>query len=69
MARRKVFSLFLVIVLVLVGVILAAEVAQSDLVILIDQDGIHFIFNEADAPAAPAVLACEGCSGGGNGPD
>ena len=69
MARRKAFSLFLVVVLVLVVAFSIADVTQSDLVICIDRDGIHFIFIEADAPAAPVVLACDGCSGGDDGPD
>lgn len=68
MARRKSFSLVLVAVLVLTVAFSVADVAQSSLVIRIDQEGIHFISVEADTPAVPAELACEGCSGGGNGP-
>jgi len=71
MARNKVISLILTAVIVLtvaVAPLAAFEAAQPGLFAHAVQGNAKSLSIGAAAPAVPAVLACDGCSGGGSGP-
>lgn len=70
MARNKALSKVLTIVMVLV--ILVAPLLQLDAQLStnnhVAQEAASSIQADSAALVVPAVLACEGCSGGGSGP-
>jgi hypothetical protein len=72
MARNKVISLILTVVIVLtiaVAPLAAFEAAQPGLFAHAVQGGSKLFSIGVAAPAVPGFLACEGCSAGGGGPD
>ena len=71
MTRNKVVSLFLVAVIILTiafAPLVVVEASQSGLLAHAAQGGSILFSIGVAAPAAPGVLACEGCSAGGGGP-
>lgn len=71
MTRINAFSLFLVAVLVLAILIVALVAAGSisSVVLHVDHKSSSSLSLEVTAPAASRELACDGCSGGGVGPN
>jgi hypothetical protein len=71
MARNKVTSIFLAVVLVMaiaIAPVVAIQAAQPSILAHFAQGGNNSLSIGVAGSALHGVIACEGCSAGGNGP-
>jgi carbon starvation protein CstA len=71
MTRNEVMSFFLTAMVVLaiaVAPVAAVHASQPSQLAHTVQEGSRSLSVGAGMPALPITLACDGCSGGGNGP-